>query len=275
MPSLSEPRGLSDALIIARRPVKSPPILGESFGRDECDGIVQPSTGVLLLSSILVEKGRTVTTLGFKTGTTAGTGAANFWMGIWSHDTAGRPEISAAAEVYSVSRTSGSPTLTAVTPATFPNSLVGRLVTGTGMPASGRVVSQTTTTLTLSGNATSGSPTTGNATIGQYAGPRQNIAVTADTTTTVNPAAETEIEKNLTTPWIPPTTGFVFFGLVYANSAGTQPTWISKTKPASVGISTLSHLAHTNAGPHSTPPGAANPLASVTNVLTYAYCYYL
>lgn len=272
MPSnnLSIVGGYADAAHLVRR---RSGYLGESFPLDDCSGIIQPSSGVLYLTSLLLMKDVDVTNLVFKTGTTAGTGTTNFWFGLWSHMTAAAPPIP-ANETLSLQRTSGSATLTLAS-GTLTNKWVGRTVTGTGIPGSTRIIAMpSSTTLTMSANASSGSATTTTCTFGQYVGPRANVAVTADTTTTVNPAANTYITKALTFPFKPPTTGLYLAGVLHAHSGGTQPNWVGKVLPAACGDATINHIAASNAGPHTTPPGAANPLASQTDVLNWMWCGY-
>ena len=244
--------------------------LGESFPIGDCNGVLTPSSGMLYLTSVLVEKGQVVTNIGFKTGTTAGVTPTNWWYGIWTHDTAGSPVV-AANTVVSMIRTSGSPTLTVAASGTTPQSLVGRLVTGTGMPASGRVIAQPTPqTVTLCGNATSSG--TSNATFAQYAGPSQNIAATTDSTTATTPTADTFFTKPVQPiPWICPGTGLYFFGWVLV--ASTMANIVGKNSPAGLGVTTWNHLGHSNVG-HTVPPGAANPIASVTDVVNWAYAYF-
>lgn len=265
MPSFRAP-GIADRIFQAERPTPSGvTIIGQNFPIDEAPGVLTPSTGMLYLSALFIEKGEPLTGLVFKTGTTAAVGTTNWWYGLWSHDTAAVPHISSiVAQTVSGARTSGSPTITG---SGYTGSLKGRLVTGSGIPASSRIVEVTSTTLTLSANATSGTATATTLTIGQYAGPRQNIAATADTTTTVVPAADTFYPKAFTIPWVAPASGLYFAGWMHANSAGTQPNLVGRAAATTIGTSTFSHLAHSNAGPHSTPPGAANPIASVTNVV--------
>jgi hypothetical protein len=263
----SRAAGIADALTLFRR---RSGIIGESFPVDDATGVLTPSTGMLYLTSLFVERGETVTNLIFKTGTTASGTPTNWWFGLWTHDTAGAPVLPLhIPTTYSVTRTSGSPTLTIVT-GTFPNSLVARLVTGTGIPAATRIISQTSTTLTMSANASSGSATVTTITPGQYAGPRQNIGVTADSTNSVVAAADTFHSKALATPWICPGSGLYFAGWMLA-TGGTQANIVGKQGAAAIGTTTLNHLAHSNAGPHTTPPGAANPIASVTDVVNWPW----
>jgi hypothetical protein len=255
--------GVGDArALIYRRPA----LKGENFPVDECTGIVQPSTGVLQMGGLMLQQGVPVTTLYAKTGTTAGAGTTHLWAGIWSGDATDTPDAK-TTEVVSAVRTSGSPTLTI--PSAANNSKVGRKVTGSGMPVSpGRAIDQPTdTTITLSGNASSSG--TSNVTFGEYHGPRQNLAYSPNSTTP--PTADTFVPFTLSRPFVPAGTGLYLAGLVHANTAGTQPNWCAKALPAACGTSTLDHVAHSNAGPHTTPPGAANPLASITAVVNWIW----
>lgn len=262
---MTSPRsaGIADALYLAER---RPAVIGENYPLAQSTGIVQPSSGLLYLTSIFIERGEVVTNLIFKTGTTAGSGSVNWWYGLWSHDTAGAPDIPAITGTtqFTASRTSGSPTLTGTG---FLSNYKGRLITGTGIPGSTRITEVTSTTITMSANASSGSGTSTTITIGKYAGPRQNIAVTADSTNTVTPTANTFHSKALVLPWTCPGSGLYFAGWMHANSAGAQPNIVGQVLASALGDATINHLAHSNAGPHTTPPGAANPLASVTDVL--------
>ena len=256
--------GVGDARMLINR---RPNLKGENFPIDECNGVATPSTGMLYMFGLMLQRGIPVTTLYLKTGTTAGSGTVNLWGGIWSHDATDTPDVR-STDVASATRTSGSPTLTI--PSTANNLYVGRKVTGTGMPASpGRVIEHPTdTTLTLSGNA--GSSGTSNVTFGEYHGPRQNLAYSANSTTP--PPADSFIPFTLTRPFVPAGTGLFLGGVVHAHSGGAQPNWIGKIMPAAVGVNTLDHVAHSNAGPHTTPPGAANPIASITAVLNWLWC---
>lgn len=259
----SRSAGIADSILLHER---RSGIIGDNFPLTSANGVLTPSTGMLYLTSIFFERGETVTNLIFKTGTTASGTPTNWWYGLWTHDTAGAPVIPLhVPTTYSVTRNSGSPTLTIVS-GTFPNSLVARLVTGSGIPASTRIIAQTTTTLTMSANATSGTNTTTTITPGQYAGPRQNIGTTADSTNTVVAAADTFHSKALLTPWICPGSGLYFAGWMLA-TGGTQANIVGSTLPAGAGVTTFNHLSHSNAGPHTTPPGAANPISSVTDVV--------
>lgn len=271
MPSWNEQGdGLADAWSLFTR---RPGVLGESYPVGLiCSHVFAPSaSGQLYLTSVLVQKGQTVTNIGFKTGSTAGVTPTNWWYGIWTHDTAGSPVIPAST-VVSMVRVSTSTTVTVAASGTTPQSLAGRAVTGTGIPASSWVVSQPTPQTALLNNAATASGTS-NLTFGQYAGPRQNIAVTTDSTTATVPTADTYHTKPISpTPWICPGTGLYLFGWMLA--ATTQASLVARACGSTGGTATWSHLISFSSGPHTTPPGAANPLTSVAGVTNWTYAYF-
>lgn len=176
----------------------------ESLDRWEVREHFTMASGLIQMQAVLIDRGVTITNLGFQIGNTAATTPTSWGFQIWTHEVPAQctPLAFAASRnaTTTITRTSG----------TFTETHVGRLITGTGITGGTYVTAQTSTTLTISAAASgSGSMT---ATLGDYLS-FYPLNATADQTTTAV-SANTSVVKALTTPFITPARGLYWFSFL-------------------------------------------------------------
>lgn len=229
------------------------------------DNVTTPVTATEYFTAVYLEKNQPITNIGCYIGSTAAGTPTSSWLGLWTHPNFPTIKLTTANNtdwVYSVTR-NGTTTLTKVT-GTWPMSLTGRLITGTGITGGTWVVSQTTTTLVLSA-AASGSGTM-DATVGLFAGDKYNLGFTTNGSTGAI-AANAAYTRPLTVgPYIVPAAGLYMLSFCFA--ATTMPTVTSMN--ANAGVSLTFHndapawsQTHVNGTTNNTAPGT-NPVTGGT-----------
>ena len=269
---------------------KPPGRAGESFNRLSADGLFTLVTATTYFTTVFYERGQLVTNIGYYIGVAAATPTSQ-WVGLWTHPNAPTVKTQTQGNVgpiaarpiftsqWTATRTSGSPTFTIAPtgvydPVSWPMSLAGRSLTGTGTPASGWVRSQTGTTITASGNATNSTP--GLINVLQFMSGKYNIGFSTNGTTTAMPIGA--YSRALSPgPVVIAATGLYMHSITVA--ATTMPQLVCKNPAAAIPVGFYNDVpawsqSHVNATTNNTAPGT-NPVSGGTSadLRTILYTY--
>jgi hypothetical protein len=211
----------------------------ECFQRHYVNDVMATVTAVTYLSTIFFEQGQIVTNLGCYIGSTAAGTPTSSWLGIWAHPNFPPISMSTGGILawrwqFNTVRTLTTATMNAGSGVTYPFSLVGRAITGTGVGSGNWIRSQNSGTQIVTNSGTGVTAGTNIMTVGQFQASKTALAWTTNGATAAIPANAAYTRPITPAPYIIPAAGLYMLGVTIA--ATTMPTLCAKTATAAVPV---------------------------------------